>query len=221
MSKHSSCCGIPYYNELETIKPNTEMKSNLHKLLHEDQPHPVKFTTTEDTFILIAFLFCSTCTMSFSALYHTFRSQNEDYYHWFLSCDLRGILIMLVGCNLISSHFELRCYRQERTFYFFLIIFCFIALALWVTKMVRERLTKQRTIYFALYSFIGFTAWMYKYYHTNGSNASTHWPMGLSYLSIGLALVVRALRYPEKAFPYKFDIFGASHQIFHTMNSFK
>jgi len=186
-------------------------------LMYDIYNNPVKFTTSEDTFIFIGFLFCSTCTMLFSALYHTFRSQNESYYHWFLSCDLRGILIMLVGCNLITTHFELRCYRKERSFYFILIVFCFVSLAIWVSKMVRERLTKQRTVYFALYSFIGFTAWLYKYNQTNGSNMSTYWPMGLSYLSIGFALVVRALRYPEKKFPYIFDIFGASHQIFHSI----
>jgi adiponectin receptor len=179
--------------------------------------NPAKFSSQEDIFVMIGYLFCATFTMLFSSLYHTFRSQNEEYYHWFLSCDLRGILIMLLGCNMICAHFELRCFRKERLIIFFCILLCFVSLAIWVSKMVRERLTKQRTVYFAIFSWFGFIAWLYRYYHTNGQNSNTLWPMGYSYLSIATALVVRALRFPEKAFPYTFDIFGASHQIFHSI----
>jgi adiponectin receptor len=43
--------------------------------------------------------------------------------------------------------------------------------------------------------------------------------LALSYSFIGVALVIKVFHIPERWFPKTFDMFGASHQLFHLITT--
>lgn len=255
------------YPEMEEIIPEKGFKTNLHKLLNNDQPfvisgyrkmpinsvsksflsffyihnetlnilthlfpiflylymiynifyHPMPHTSFLDHLVLIGYLCCCNITMIMSSLYHLFRSNSEEFYHWFLMCDIRGIVILVAGCNYLSAYYEFRDSPMVLYGSFSFITILLVMLYIWIYKMVKFRLTKERTIYFALFSLIGFTCWAFNMYILKKGKYETFWPMLNSYISTLIALIVKELKLPERFFPYTFDIVGASHQIFHVI----
>lgn len=176
-----------------------------------------RYTSNSDRFVMLFYLSLSGVMMIFSSLYHLFRAHSEPYYHWFLACDLRGIVLILAGCNMMTLYFELSCFSLERNIGFIVNIIVAISLILWIPKMVSLRLTKQRTLYFLLFSMVGGFGWIYRWFYYGNINWNTFWPMAHSYIAAAIGLLVKELKLPEKWYPYRFDIFGASHQLFHVI----
>jgi hypothetical protein len=52
MSDSRGCCGLKYYSELENLTAENQHKSNLHKLLHEDQPFEKNFNFQKVLFLV-------------------------------------------------------------------------------------------------------------------------------------------------------------------------
>jgi adiponectin receptor len=256
MSRHSHCCGIPYYPELEDIRPENGFKTPLHQLLNNDQPYiysgyrkmpinniskticsvfflhnetmnilthslpliawgflyyeilanPSPNMSSLDFWVMMLYLVCTTIMFVMSSGYHLMRANSESFYHFFLCCDLRGIILLLFGCNVMTLNFELSCHPMERNIGIIFNTILAIALCLWIPTMVKFRLTKKRTIYFALFSMLGGVGWAYRFLFIGNINWVTFWPMFYSYTSAMIALVVKELKLPEKQYPYRFDL---------------
>jgi adiponectin receptor len=190
--------------------------------------------STLDRFAMLISTICCMCTMILSAVYHTFRMNTEPAYHFCLGCDLRGIVLLLAGGNIQPICLLLKGHEHWRNFYLILNLVGLVALILWIPRMVRLRLSNQRTIYFAVYSMLGAIVFLHRLLitsndlpgpHVNTSQFKTmgqvHYQYGfymiVVYLITAVGLVVRNLKAPERFWPYKFDIHGASHQIFHVI----
>lgn len=190
----------------------------------------------EDRLVFTGYLVCATVTMLLSAGYHTFRAHSDSAYHFCLACDLRGIVLLVGGANMLTISQDLKYFWYWRHFYNLLNFSMLLALFLWIPYMVKHRLSNQRTIYFTVYSFIAVIVWTHRflllhdYHHTlpKLSNYVDHYESGwhhfstiiICYFCAGFGLVIRNLKYPERKFPYLFDIFGSSHQIFHVITAF-
>ncbi|KAL0478287.1 adiponectin receptor [Acrasis kona] len=191
----------------------------------------------EDRAVLVGYLLFATVTWFFSAAYHTFRAHSVAAYNFCLMCDLRGIILLLCGANMLCISQTMKYFTFWRHFYHGINFTVLICLFLWIPHMVKHRLSKQRTLYFSIYTIIGLFAWCHKMYfllHDNQhilpviKNYVDHYHSGwahlisilTTYAIAGAGMVIRNLKYPERGFPYVFDIICSSHQIFHVVTAF-
>lgn len=189
-----------------------------------------------DRAIFIMYLVCASITMLASAAYHVYRPHSEHAYHFCLSCDLRGILILVCGTNGLIQALGLKYFFFWKMVWLTLTLSLFVALYNWVPHMVRNRLTKRRTIYFASYALMGLIAWYQHrfllHYHRDKvpsfpalesfeDHHHVNWAilqaLGVCYGTQAFGLLFRGLKIPERFFPRVFDIIGSSHQIFHVI----
>ena len=192
-------------------------------------------TKIEDRLVFVGYLVLATVTMLVSAGYHTWRSHSASVYHFCLACDLRGIVLLLYGANMLCISQAMKYFDFWRGFYNLLNFAFTVALSLWVPYMVKHRLSNQRTIYFTVFSFVAVMVWthrfalLFEHHHTlpQIKNYADHYESSwhhfytlvISYACAGIGLVIRNLKYPERGFPFLFDIFGASHQLFHIITA--
>ncbi|KAF0983064.1 hypothetical protein FDP41_011042 [Naegleria fowleri] len=211
-------------------------------------------------------------TFGFSAMYHTLRMNSVNDYHFCLLCDIRGIVVLVCGANALSITLQLKDYEYLQYIYSIVNITLVIFFIFWIKKMVRERLTNQRTLYFTLYSLIPLITLIHRFvlqssttrdfvnmviycilprsfheqfgishahvnmnikdimWHNNHST-NLHFPNGvldvnhdltqlyiMNYFLLGFGMFIRGYKAPERWVPFKFDLFGASHQIFHFLS---
>lgn len=185
-----------------------------------------------DRFAFFAYSFTATCTMICSTIYHTWRMNSDQAYHLCLSCDLRGIILLLIGGMYATAWLLMKPLLFWQCLYGFFTLSFGIALMLWIPRMVRLRLTNQRTVYFSLYACIGGFSFFHSLYlippdtpiyqsdhfKTRKEAAIAFFTFQfITYVITGASLIVRGIKGPERFFPYKFDIVGASHQLFHIL----
>jgi adiponectin receptor len=187
----------------------------------------------EDRIYFSFFSLCSAITMLVSAVYHVFRHRSVHVYHFCLTCDLRGIVLLLCGGNTLCIAMALKSYPHLRSIIQTINFISFTVLTMWISTCVKNRLGKQRTIYFALYSMLAAVSCITRpvlltlseksqtlvnnsFYATYFDACYDHFSnLLIVYILFGGGLVLFALKFPERYFPYKFDLFGASHQLFH------
>jgi adiponectin receptor len=106
----------------------------------------------EDYLFFLLFLLSACTTYIFSVLYHTLRSNSIEFYNIFLGCDLRGIILLIAASNIFSGYFDLKCYQFEKYAFVGINLIFMIFLFIWTNRMVKYRLTNQRTLYFSIFS---------------------------------------------------------------------
>ncbi|KAL9646150.1 hypothetical protein ABK040_008027 [Willaertia magna] len=210
--------------------------------------------TLIDKFAFLFYCFCAILTFGFSAMYHTWRMNSETAYHFCLLCDIRGIVLLVCGANNLTIILLFKHFENIRNIYLIINIVVVIILLIWIKKMVRERLTNQRTLYFTIYSLLPLVNIAHRIllqsnnltdffldiiysviprtfhsllpYNENLKLQNSIYNINhditqifiMNYLILGFGLVVRAYKAPERWKRFTFDIFGASHQIFHTIS---
>jgi adiponectin receptor len=169
-----------------------------------------------------------------SAVYHVWRAHNENAYHFCLTCDLQGILLLVACTNGLIQGLGLKYFPFWRTFWLTLTAMLYVSLFYYVPYFVKRRLTKRRTFFFASYALMGLIAWyQHRLLLAHNSDEVKSFPvlkefedhlhvnwsileaLGVCYGTIGLGLLIRGLKVPERFRPKTFDIVGSSHQIFH------
>lgn len=188
-------------------------------------------TDLEDRIAFSLNLLGTVVTFLISATYHTLRAHSEFVYHFCLACDLRGICLMTAVGNAMTITLTMRFFPHWRTIYLTLNFIALVSLNLWIPRMVRLRLTHQRTLYFSLHAGMAAFCWLHRYLltadpaYTGGFHLEEKVKLEqlghlvLSYTFIGVALFIKVLHIPERWFPKIFDLFGASHQLFHVITT--
>ncbi len=175
---------------------------------------------TSDLVVDVLFCLCASCCFFNSSLFHSFRCNHVHDYQFFLSCDFAGILLLLLSCNIVLIYFELQCYETTRILLLITVFTLFVLQILLIPYLIKYRKTWLRTFLFVVFAFLGITVYAIKV---------TFWEYGMyeeykwvsfkflcaDYGIIMFGLVLRAWKIPEKWFPERFDIIGASHQWFH------
>lgn len=167
-------------------------------------------------------LLCHQFCLLASTGYHLFRCHSPKAYLRWLSLDLTGILIGLLGCYLPGIHLGFYCLSVWRDVYLVVISFLFLTVLYYQTKPRYMSLSWFRYrlllyISLAAYGVIPAVHWVY----ING------WESEIVQLFASKILVVYLLavaafaffitQFPESCFPGKFDYVGSSHQIWHVI----
>jgi len=176
---------------------------------------------------IVVFLVTAFLCLFFSSLFHLFYSyaRTHQTYNWFLRLDYSGISLLISGSTFPPLYYGFYCQLEVGIFYMALIglaCFCVFIMSLKDFFHKIEFLTKKSLTYGCLGVFAGvpiFHLYINEAYLNNFGDLYSSNPavpyfllMGVAYLG-GLSLYAR--RCPERYHPGKFDICGASHQIWH------
>mmetsp|Transcript_14270 Transcript_14270/g.22546 ORF Transcript_14270/g.22546 Transcript_14270/m.22546 type:complete len:482 (-) Transcript_14270:98-1543(-) len=176
------------------------------------------------TWPLMVFCFCGfTCLLS-STLYHMFMGFDRCTFHLFCRVDLAGISAMILGSFFPPIVYVFHCDALYMVTYLVSVAvasagtlaFCFLPDS--YMHLPRVRLARTMSYVFAgLIAFLPFVhiliRWGYDSEQFRIFVADGYlYVVGCLYL-LGTFLYIS--RYPEKLFPGKFDLFFASHQLWH------
>jgi len=177
-----------------------------------------------DYWIFIYHLLATAFCFFLSASYHTFRNHSIFWYKIWLTIDISGIAFAISSNNTLALHFQLRCFPNLR-YYFIIANFTLLLLnVFYVPILVRQKRTNLRTILFICFGLINGFALAVHYCLHSGNITAEDYRVILhtiyAYLATGAALVIRKFKVPEKLLPKTFDVWGASHQLFHVLGIF-
>ncbi|OCL14139.1 hemolysin-III channel protein-like protein Izh2, partial [Glonium stellatum] len=167
----------------------------------------------------IYFLGVSICFL-FSAVYHTITNHSHEYSRLGLELDYQGIILLMWGATVPLIYYGFKCDPLHQKLYWFLLSAFAMACSVMTFQPRFRDAHLQRAIVFgclALSTALPVLHSIMKY----GVKIQFK-RMGLVWVIVTLALNALgagayAIHYPEKWFPRRFDIFGASHQILHIM----
>jgi len=99
------------------------------------------------------FALCAIFVFLGSSLFHIFKCNSIYDYHFFLTIDFYGIIVLLLGCNIFFPYIEFVCYPQERKLVLAsIILFTGVFIPL-IPYLVKHRKTWLRTLLFTIYAF--------------------------------------------------------------------
>lgn len=182
----------------------------------------VRAPDTLDIAGFTAFFIGSIICLGFSASYHTIQCHSHALAKQFNKLDYIGIVVMIVGSFLPALHYGFYCHPHYQLAYS-LAITSLGALAMYVVLAPSYATPAYRPYRTAVFLVLGLSAVVPVAHviHIYGSRTITE-TMGLRFLLLSGALyvvgaVLYAARVPERFAPGKFDMLGASHQIFHVL----
>jgi len=159
-----------------------------------------------------------------SVIYHTLKCHSHDVYHCTLLMDYSGIISCVLGITSCLTYVGYRCYPTLRDSYVTVVILLSASLVL---SFILPRVTPPtsyvnwhdiRTTILALFAAFGLIP-LFHWIYLNGPYSDVvlefAWRFVFAYILLGFGFFIWAIRFPEKYFLGKFDIFLASHQIWH------
>jgi len=176
-----------------------------------------KYIAPKSKWPMVVFLLSGMVCFLGSALFHTFGCQSQKAFYFFLKIDYSGISVLIAG-----SIVPFVCYIfHELTHwqYVYLVSLTVVSLAViyvsFSERFSEEKYQPYRAALFALMAcfFIvpfGHMLWVYGNVDTS---TFLHFVSSAGLYLLGVASYV--LRFPERLFPGKFDIWLHSHQVFH------
>ncbi|XP_060878630.1 progestin and adipoQ receptor family member 3-like [Metopolophium dirhodum] len=171
-----------------------------------------------DKLVVGLLLGCFQISMASSTMYHTFSCKSEKHFNCFLSFDLFGIALSLLGIYLSGIYYAFWCHPVHRMFYLSTVFFIFVTvMGLQLPKLKASDNLKM----------ISFVCWA-----AYGVIPTCHWVIIMGgwenpivakllsrilnmYLISGLAFLIYVTRMPERFFKGKLDYIGSSHQWWH------
>ncbi|KAH7063492.1 hemolysin-III related-domain-containing protein [Macrophomina phaseolina] len=172
-----------------------------------------------DFLIVQGYVACTATCLLFSGIYHTFNAHSDRVAQRFLKLDYLGIALNTVATCVSSTHFGLTAHPKLRSFY----ITCSLAFACVVFFLVLSptadgpKAAAWRSILFISLAGSGYIPIVH--------SVCLEGLKGLSSFPLMYTLAMDALyllgvffyltHLPESRYAGRFDIWGASHQIFH------
>ena len=158
-----------------------------------------------------------------SALYHTFNSKDQWTQNFLVRIDYAGISLLILGTSMAPANYIFVCGGSQEWRIFFtgyLTLVCFAAFLLTVVPYFnRPGFQVFRISVFGVNGFSALAPYLVAWTYESDNNVIRQ---EMSFVAIGascyvLGGLIYAFLFPECCRPGKFDIFGASHQIFHTL----
>ena len=174
-------------------------------------------------FPLFIMLFSSIICLLFSSIYHLLRDISNNYHKILSKFDYAGISILIAGSCYPPYYYFFFCSQNLIIFYLsFITIFGLIVF--FYTLLSDSHLSKNRKLRGILFLIFGISAGIPIIQMTFFKNTIKGYGIGpniLNWVLGGISYIIGALlyinRFPEKFFPGYFDIYGASHQLFHIL----
>uniref|UniRef100_A0A0N7ZB41 Progestin and adipoQ receptor family member III n=1 Tax=Scylla olivacea TaxID=85551 RepID=A0A0N7ZB41_SCYOL len=170
-------------------------------------------------FVLVSFMVC----MLLSSLYHTLNCRSEESCRRWLSYDIFGISASFLAIFLSGIYYGFWCpeYLGVRNTYMGLVGCLFLGAMMFLLnpKLMGSEWDNTRVALFtgwAVSGLLPLAHWMYIHGGFNHGIVQVFLPrIIVMYIISGAAVFVYLGKIPERYFPGRFDIVGASHQLWH------
>lgn len=174
---------------------------------------------------IVIYIICAVTCLGFSTIFHTFTSMSYIVHKILHRLDMAGISILNFGSSFALFYYNLYCHPSLLFIYSsILFIACLTVFFVSLTDKIHElQYVKHKSLMFAflgLSNAIPFTHLAWLAYQASSENDSM--PFNISFLGIVLmailylsGLYIYAIKFPEKYYPKKFDIWLNSHVIWH------
>lgn len=190
--------------------------------LHANLEAILPLTTWPDLLALTVFhLSVSTCFL-LSTIYHLLSNHSHPIHTLHAHLDHLGIVLVIYGSTIPALHFEFHCHPTHRNTYIAALTLCAFASAIF-TLRPEFRTPHARRLRFLVYATFALAAFLPVAHGLKlWGLAELDRRMGLRYIGVmaacqGAGGVVYAARVPERWWPRRFDLCGASHQLMHVL----
>ncbi|KAI0599223.1 hemolysin-III channel protein-like protein Izh2 [Biscogniauxia sp. FL1348] len=188
-------------------------------------PPRYKVSTTADILVCSTYFLGVAVCFTLSTLFHTFMSHSEPWYTTGIKFDYQGILLLMWGSTVPLVYYSFPCEAASSSG---------VRPAYWGATTALAALCSLATFHpaiggphlghvrAALFGAFGFGSFLAPVAHgvlrfglaAQRERVGLGW-IGLTALCNGAGVVMYALKFPERWYPRRFDIWGASHQIMH------
>ncbi|KAF6207554.1 hypothetical protein GE061_016001 [Apolygus lucorum] len=171
-----------------------------------------------DKFIVGLLLACFQICMVMSSLYHIFSCRSEEHFHCFLSFDLLGIALSMLGIYMTGVYYAYWCHKGWQTFYLSSVLAIFLlAMAMQIPKLkVPDQVKLLTFVGWAAYGVVPTLHWTIMMGGLDNPIVSLLLPrVVMMYIIIGIAFTIYITRIPERFLSGKVDYIGSSHQWWH------
>ncbi|OAG19845.1 Hly-III related protein [Alternaria alternata] len=178
--------------------------------------------TTADVVVFSTFFFGVAICFALSATFHVFNNHSESIHVFGNQLDYLGIVILMWGSTIPCVHYGFYCTQRLQTTYYTLVS-VLAAGCVYATLHPAFRRPKYRPYRAAMYSGLGLSFIIPIVHGLLKFGWETQmWRMSLDWMALMTAFnltggALYAMRIPEKWYPYRFDIWGSSHQIMHCL----
>ncbi|KAF7181249.1 hypothetical protein CNMCM7691_000467 [Aspergillus felis] len=160
----------------------------------------------------------------FSAAFHATNAHSPEVAHAFLKLDYLGIVMTITTTCISVTYFALYSYPVLQVTYILFTLLC-AATIFWVAldpRMDGARAGPWRAAVFFLLATSGLAP-VFHVVWTEASSGLIRIPLDsltVTCSSYAVGTAVYVTRFPERFWPARFDLIGASHQIFHILVAF-
>lgn len=171
-----------------------------------------------DKFIVGLLLGCFQVCMVMSSLYHIFSCRSEEHFNCFLSFDLLGIALSMLGIYMTGVYYAYWCHKFWQSFYLTTVCAIFIiAMLLQLPRFKVDSHIKMLVfVLWAAYGVVPTLHWTVMMGGLENPIVALLLPRVIvMYGIIGLAFTIYITRVPERFFTGKVDYIGSSHQWWH------
>ncbi|KAJ5059289.1 putative membrane protein [Bipolaris maydis] len=178
--------------------------------------------TTADVVVFSTFFFGVAICFALSAIFHIFNNHSQSVHIFGNQLDYLGIVILMWGSTIPCVYYGFYCTPHlQKTYYSLVSVLA--AGCVYATLHPAFRRPKYRPYRAAMYAGLGLS-FIIPIIHgiTIFGWETQMWRMSLDWMALMTAFnltggALYAMRIPEKWYPYRFDVWGASHQIMHCL----
>ncbi|OAL00938.1 HlyIII-domain-containing protein [Phaeosphaeriaceae sp. SRC1lsM3a] len=178
--------------------------------------------STEDIVVFSTFFFGVAICFALSATFHVFNNHSESVHVFGNQLDYLGIVILMWGSTIPCVYYGFYCTPSlQRTYY--TLVSVLAAGCVYATLHPAFRRPKYRPYRALMYASLGLSFIVPIIHGISKFGWETQmWRMSLDWMALMTAFnltggALYAMRIPEKWYPYRFDVWGASHQIMHCL----
>jgi adiponectin receptor len=179
------------------------------------------FLSGGDKFAFGLFFTAAAVCFALSTTFHTLRSHSYNTHHFWGRLDIFGICVLALGAGTSLTYYAFYCKPVIQRVYWGVNLFSAIASAITLFDTGGGG-TKMRTLRGSVFSLLALSAMIPIFHsvsllgwHRACIEIGAHWYLMEAFsLLIGVGIFVS--RVPERLSPGSFDIWGHSHQLFHT-----
>ncbi|KAI9252964.1 pPR-type GPCR protein [Phascolomyces articulosus] len=181
---------------------------------------PFDTLTMADYIYFFSFILGAMTCLGFSSSFHCFSCHSESVAARWNRCDYAGIVTLTVGSFFPLLYYGFHCHPKIQIFYLVVItILGAMTTSVVLLKHFRTPAYRwMRTGCFLALGLFGIVPTLHGvviYGFTNAADTIAFWNLVLMAVSYVGGALIYACRVPERWLPGKFNIWGASHQIFH------
>ncbi|KAI1143389.1 HlyIII-domain-containing protein [Hypoxylon sp. FL0543] len=177
---------------------------------------------SSDVLVFACFFAGAVLCLGMSATFHAISNHSEEVAKWGNKLDYSGIVFLIVGSYVPALYYGLFCLPKLMTIYLYGIFVLGLGCGIvsWVEQFRTPRWRPYRAAMFVGLGVSGVVPVCHGLsiygYRSLEERMGLNWVLFQGFLYIFGAFLY-AVRWPERSFPRKFDLWGSSHQLFHIL----